>query len=412
MLIPILEKSRDWLLQKLRSAKREYNMLSKEKSRLFDNMDDNLSLSQNSQNFDMMSQSVTSNYTMELEMMFGKKKSNKLLPSKLRSSMKEELGQSFNSNSHILLPDVKSTAPPAIPPKIPDPTTLVTSFLLPVPGEPEGNLMATAEAEGLDTKGLGGGKMASRSLLISGRRRREEVRDFLKLCSKSLHKGPWNRVHKRSLVDVVSICNSMVHHRVELSKEEFECNTEVLKLACELAAFPETYSAIIDIIDHAKTTKRSRGGYNDEQSEGDDSEEQSEMSARLAEDEEEDDPTQPYMGVAHNMSQGFNLHHLLPPRGISSPPRSPEHTKDVIAFKTTVEDIMHNSGARSVYNIPTRTLNVNPISSSIGSDSREEQQQQSLEIEPDLIEYLKQEKTNKTLQAYGYFEEDEFLHFK
>jgi hypothetical protein len=256
-----IEKSRDWLLEKLRSAKREYNMLNKEKSRLFNTIDEeNMSLSQNSQGMtDMMSQSVASNYTMELEMMMEKKKKKKkkLPPSKSFTGPKK--GGLEGSNSHILLPDIKSIAPPALPTKTPDPTTLINSYLLPIVGDEDDEVPSSSPP-----KAEQGAHRASKSLLISGRRRREEIRDFLKLCAKSLHKGPWNRVHKRSLHDVVSICNAMVHKRV-MTKEDFECNTDVLKLACELAAFPETYSAILDVIDHVKMKSRPAG--RDEQSE-------------------------------------------------------------------------------------------------------------------------------------------------
>ena len=131
---------------------------------------------------DMMSQSVTSNYTLELEMRSKNKKRNKrVILSSSRTREKTEK-EKFSS---LLLPSLKSTAE-IKPPKAPDPNLLIGSYVLPI-----GSKAERPAANGLSKK------VSVKSQLLSARVRKEQIRDFLRLCATSLHKGPWNRVKKR-----------------------------------------------------------------------------------------------------------------------------------------------------------------------------------------------------------------------
>ena len=105
-----------------------------------------------------------------------------------------------------------------------------------------------------------------------------------------------------------------------------------------------------------------------------------------------------------------SVDHLDMPRGIS-PPKSPQQRHRVGKFKNSLEDILVNSGSRSVRNIPTPELLLSPnasrASSFLGLGGVGNKPVSM--IDADLLDYLKQEKTNKALLSYGYFEDDPFL---
>lgn len=108
--------------------------------------------------------------------------------------------------------------------------------------------------------------------LIALRARRQEVREFLQNCSKSVHRGPWCRVKARyvfpcmpfvlsaallwfspvllsqlrPLDQLLEACQAKVQHAAQGGKFRTE---ELLQMVCELAVHPETYVALAEIFD-------------------------------------------------------------------------------------------------------------------------------------------------------------------
>merc|ERR1711988_910051 len=91
-----VEKSRDWLLNKLRSAKKDYNTLNKERQRIYEHFDVEMSLSQASLTDN---NSIASNYTLELEGIGGFDKKKKIpLGHKKNRSFKPTKSASFSTD--------------------------------------------------------------------------------------------------------------------------------------------------------------------------------------------------------------------------------------------------------------------------------------------------------------------------
>lgn len=78
--------------------------------------------------------------------------------------------------------------------------------------------------------------------LVALRSTSSELKTFVSQCKQSLHKRPWNKVQKRSLQELLAACQDFIINNSDDATYE---NNAHLPLVCELAAVPEVY----DIID-------------------------------------------------------------------------------------------------------------------------------------------------------------------
>ena len=143
-----------------------------EKSRLYESFDKQ-SLSQVSAG---MSLGEGSTYSIELEKRESKSMARKKMNSSKVPSWEEKLSHDFNVSRQDSLVDVLIGSNRGTNKKD-------FSSTFPIRSKPNDNdLLMNSNAK---------------AQLIAARSRRQEIKDFLKLCANSLHKGPWCRVQQR-----------------------------------------------------------------------------------------------------------------------------------------------------------------------------------------------------------------------
>jgi uncharacterized protein YukE len=203
------EKSRDWLLKKLRVEKKRYNTLLREKIRLYE---------ENSLMTNSLDQG--SSFTLEFQDHNPQKTSDKINSKFQRGVRSHATVQraihlpkiNKNSNNNSMRNTPHSASSPALARLMTNPSDL--SFLL------EDEL----------------------SKLLSLRACMQDIRDYLELSKNSVGKRPWNRVEKRKLNTLLEIGENIC------AAEEFPPNKQLLPIVCELAATPEVYEIILEMI--------------------------------------------------------------------------------------------------------------------------------------------------------------------
>jgi len=97
--------------------------------------------------------------------------------------------------------------------------------------------------------------------LVALRARQEEIRDFIAQCASSCDKGPWAALPKRGIDELMQACRQVVAETDEAQRAKYEnqrddsssagpdpCEERRLLLAMELAAVPEVYYIISDLL--------------------------------------------------------------------------------------------------------------------------------------------------------------------
>lgn len=307
------EKSRDWLLKKLRQAKKMNTELLKEKDWLAETYDCSSALSQ-------MSIGNASSYTLELQNTTKKK----LAPLAFKVDRKQTMNK---TNSYNSLPSPVSKALQGGFSK-----HLTKTALKPIVNNTLELKQQKQEQEAL-------------TQLISARARKQEIMNFITLCSRSLHKGPWSRVSRRPLPLLVEACMEQIS-----SNKHFRHNPELLQLACELAAQPETYEVITEIL-------REKNGDGSE------------------------------VDVPYHLEDGSRA------RG-----QSPDGTVELDPIQHQLRDIADNQGRLH------REQQLDEESQN--SDTEE------VVLDSDLLDYLHSQRENQQLRTMGFFQKDHFLDFK
>jgi len=201
------EKSRDWLLKKLRSEKKRYNNLLKEKLRLYE------------ENSLAGSTSNASAYTLEI-IDPNPKKTTVKVNDKFKRSVRAHA--TVHRNVHL--------------PKISDNRQSNT---------PNSANTASDESRPLShsfTDRYNLNRENELSQLVSLRACMQELRNFTSDCGESTHRRPWNRVEKRNFKELLNICLMITQ------AEQFPSNKEILPIVCELAAHKEVYEVIEDLL--------------------------------------------------------------------------------------------------------------------------------------------------------------------
>jgi len=97
--------------------------------------------------------------------------------------------------------------------------------------------------------------------LVALRARQEEIRDFIAQCASSCDKGPWAALPRRGVEELLQACREVVAETDEVQRANYEnqrddgssvgpdpCEERRLLLAMELAAVPEVYYIISDLL--------------------------------------------------------------------------------------------------------------------------------------------------------------------
>lgn len=98
--------------------------------------------------------------------------------------------------------------------------------------------------------------------LVALRARQEEIRDFVAQCASSCDKGPWAALPKRPIDSLLQACRDVVMETENAQRASYEnqrddgssvgeadpCEEQRLLLAMELAAVPEVYYIISDML--------------------------------------------------------------------------------------------------------------------------------------------------------------------
>ena len=233
-----VEKERDWYLQRLRDAKKEHNALLEERAELGGEGLDTTSIYSGSNN---------SQYTLLIERNSGTTVGD------LKARLKNVYGVSRDQALLSTLPHILSAA-----------------TLQPLREEAE----VARDGPSLLNSTRGGatiGKRAARSKadkralgeLVALKARREALREFVSNCASSCDKGPWSRIPRRPVHELLAACAEVADDPDSEAREE-----ERLILAFELAGLPETYFAIADLLSAATANNRIGVGAQQKQQQG------------------------------------------------------------------------------------------------------------------------------------------------
>lgn len=195
------EKERDWLLQKLRISKKTFKKNRDERTQLAETVDGGLSMMSND----------SSSYTLELLM----QKNN-------GNSLSSELQWRQRLNHDYLVTREATNIPHTAPKQ-----------LSPIRGAGTRSLVRQESEKARP-------KTAEKSLLsklVTARATQNGIRDFVANCAHNASNGPWSKLPKRNLSEILHDCNTLI--------ESGDDNEELKQsLAYELAIDPETYFAV------------------------------------------------------------------------------------------------------------------------------------------------------------------------
>jgi len=200
------EKERDWYLNKLRQAKNRFNYLLEERAKYGGDGLDTCSL---------YSGSNDSRYSLHIQRASGTNVGD------LKARIQGVYGV---SRDQALL----QTLPRIAPPNTAGGTDLVRAGMI-QSRSPSKN-RSSEERQAL-------------AELVALKSRQEAIRDFVAQCASSCDKGPWSRVPRRPISELLGVCEDVASQSDDETTEQ-----ERLLLAFELAAIPETYNAISDLL--------------------------------------------------------------------------------------------------------------------------------------------------------------------
>jgi hypothetical protein len=231
-----VEKSRDWMLRRLRRAKKEYNTLLKEKSRLLEEA-----------SFASLSHDNDSAYTFE----FGDESHGGVgdgIGKGLSNKFKRNIRSHADVKRDLKLPAINTSQTKEKNGKK-EPTNMRisrTKELTNTSARDVSIRSLSSMAKSIASVELGGSE-DDLGKLIALRSLDAEIQQFLSQCKSSLHKRPWSKVHQRKDDELVLSCRRIVTEQLHKDTEERN-SPGFLSLVCELAVLPSTYEVIMDAL--------------------------------------------------------------------------------------------------------------------------------------------------------------------
>lgn len=210
----------------------------------------------------------------------------------------------------------------------------------------------------------------------------------------------------------------------EVPPRHFSSNKLVLQLACELAAYPQTYAAILLILEglgpttvnngnHARAgnlTVAALGSSQGKNSQDDEGDEDGEDEGGAAGEEQTPGGANElaYTFTRRSLGGGLGVGDSSPGLGLRTrnllyadleatllrPPTTPKQTQELMEFKEKINNL----------------LSSNTVDSAFSYHDGNEDGSETL-LDEDLRLYLEQEKNNRTLKKMGYFNKEQFLKF-
>lgn len=215
-----VEKERDWYLKRLREAKKEYNRLLKERAKVGGEGLDTSSI---------YSGSNDSQYTLLI------RRNSGTTIGDLKARLKNVYGVSRDQALLSTLPHILPTTLQPLQDETINSQNLHQQPKAYSASGKESTLSKRVKRSEEDKKALGE--------LVALKARRETLRAFVSSCASSCDKGPWARIPRRPIVELLTACMEIANDPDTEAREE-----ERLILAFELAGLPETYFAIADLI--------------------------------------------------------------------------------------------------------------------------------------------------------------------
>ena len=202
----------------------------------------------------------------------------------------------------------------------------------------------------------------------------------------------------------------------------------MLQLACELAAHPQTYAAILHIIEFgvaglSATAQGSLDKSSSQLSGREESDEEEERDEEGAAEEIADEDKAAAAAAAADMNYPF--FELGPAKmtldtslglyadlesSLLRPPTTPKQVHELQAFKEKINSILMQSSPKREH---SPSLSRGRLGEGAAADLEEVSEQFDAPLlDEDLRNYLEQEKNNRILKKMGYFNQEEFLKFK
>ena len=230
-----VEKERDWYLSKLRAAKKRFNYLLEERSKIGGEGLDTSSLYSNSND---------SQYTIMIQRTAGTTIGD------IQARLQGVYGVTREQALLQTLPHISSGAVGGVS---------MQQHQKQQQQQQQQTAATTARATGRSTSPKRTYRTAEDRAalgeLVALKARQEAIRDFVAQCASSCDKGPWARIPRRPISELLAVCEEIASHPDDEATEQ-----ERLLLAFELAAVPEVYNAISDFL---------AGGGNNNNGEGD-----------------------------------------------------------------------------------------------------------------------------------------------
>eukprot|EP00981_Chlorochromonas_danica_P006432 scaffold1389_cov251-Ochromonas_danica.AAC.30 len=108
------------------------------------------------------------------------------------------------------------------------------------PGPPSSSIRQTSQVQNPSSKAL--------TDLLTARARRDEVTEFLSSCVSNLHRRPFCKIERRPLEELVLIFQQKLQEHANQGMQRVEADEELVGLVCELAAEPDIYSLLTQLI--------------------------------------------------------------------------------------------------------------------------------------------------------------------
>lgn len=212
----------------------------------------------------------------------------------------------------------------------------------------------------------------------------------------------------------------------EVPPRHFSSNKHVLQLACELAAHPQTYAAILHIIEFgvAGVSATAQGSLDKSSSQLSGREESDEEEERDEEGAAEEIADEDKAAAAAAADMNYPFFELGPAKmtldtslglyadlesSLLRPPTTPKQVHELQAFKEKINSILMQSSPKREH---SPSLNRGRLGEGAADLEEVSEQFDAPLLDEDLRNYLEQEKNNRILKKMGYFNQEEFLKFK
>ena len=202
----------------------------------------------------------------------------------------------------------------------------------------------------------------------------------------------------------------------------------MLQLACELAAHPQTYAAILHVIEFGAagvSAAAALGSLQGRSTSREESDEEEEREGGAAEEIAGDDGAgagagegaadldYPFfeLGSAKmNVDTSLGLYADLE-SSLLRPPTTPKQVHELQAFKEKINSILLQSSSPKRDHSPSSSRG-RPAAAGDFDSQQQQQFDDAPLLDEDLRNYLEQEKNNRVLKKMGYFNQEHFLKFK